>query len=150
MISPELLRRFTLFAGLPPEMLADMAHFCIEEVLEDNTYLFQQKDNADELFFVLEGTVDLLMDMDDQGKRRTEIESIVTGELVGWSALVEPHRYKLSGVAVGDVRLVVMNAVSLREYLDTQREWSYLLMQRLAQIIGTRLDHMRTRFISMV
>lgn len=150
MISPELLRRFTLFAGLPPQALAEIAQFCEEEILEADTYLFEQGDDADELYLVLDGTVDLLMDMDSTGETRSELETIVAGEMVGWSGLVEPHEYKLSAAATTDVKVVIVDAIRLREYLSVHSEFGYLLMHRIAQVIGERLGHMRTRFISMV
>lgn len=150
MISPELLRRFKLFAGLPPEVFADIAQFCEEHILETDTYLFQQKAPAEELYLVLEGTADLLMDMDEKGTSRTEIETVVVGEVVGWSALIEPHVYQLSAVATSHLKVIVIDATKLRDYFSNKPEWGYLLMMRLAQVIGERLGHMRTRFISMV
>lgn len=150
MISPELLRRFKLFAGLPPEIFTEIAQFCEETSLEPETYLFEQKGTADEVYLILEGTADLLMDMDETGATRTEIETVVVGEVVGWSALVEPHVYQLSAVATSQIKVIVINAVKLRDYLAAKPEWGYLLMMRLAQVIGERLGNMRTRFISMV
>ncbi len=150
MISPELLRRFRLFAGLPPEVFADIAQFCEETVLETDTYLFEQKAPADELYLILEGAADLLMDMDENGQERTEIETVVVGEVIGWSSIVEPHVYQLSAVAASHLKVIVVNATKLREYLSDKPEWGYLLMMHLAQVIGERLGNMRTRFVSMV
>ncbi|MGQ9908187.1 MAG: cyclic nucleotide-binding domain-containing protein [Candidatus Flexifilum sp.] len=150
MISPELLRRFKLFAGLPPEALAEIAQFCEEEALEADTYLFEQGDEADELYLVLDGAVDLLMDIDSKGESRTEIETVVAGEALGWSALVEPHEYQLSAAAATEVKVILIDAPRLRDYLAAHPDHGYVLMRRVAQMIGERLGHMRTRFISLV
>jgi len=149
MVSPELLSRCALFAALPPPALAQIAKFCDEVALPPHSYLFEQKRPSDKLFLLLEGTVDLLMDMDEDGVERSVVERLVADDVVGWSALVEPHRYKLSAVAASGMKAISINALKLREYLAANPEYGYSVVLRVAHIIGERLSHMRTRFLSM-
>lgn len=148
MISPELLRRFALLGGLPPEMYEAIAQFSHELTLEIDTYLFEQNRPANEVFLVLDGTVDLLMNMDEKGRHREEVETLVPGEFIGWSALIEPHEYKLSAVTAEDTHLIVIEAVKFLDLLEQNPDWGYLVMQRIAGIIGERLTHMRMRLMS--
>lgn len=148
MISPELLRRYALFGGLPHDAFEAIAQFSDELTLEADTYLFEQSTPAEELILVLTGTVDLLMDMDETGDERKEIETVVAGEFVGWSAIVEPHIYTLSAVTTEDSQLIVIDAAKFRELLEANHEWGYLVMQRFAKMIGMRLTNMRMRLMS--
>ena len=83
MISPEILRRYQLFAGLPLEVLKEIAQFSRELTLEADTYLFQEGDSAEELYLIISGGIDLQLVMPDNGSQNIEVEMIVPGELVG-------------------------------------------------------------------
>lgn len=148
MISPELLRRYTLFGGLSHEMFEAIAQFSDELKLEKDTYLFEQNDSADEVYLVVDGAVELLIDMDEEGEEREEVEPVVAGEMAGWSALIEPHVYKLSAVATEDSNVIVIKADQLRDLLKNNPETGYMVMQRVAKTIGERLTNMRMRLMS--
>jgi len=148
-ISPEILRRFPIFAGLPPQAFAELAQFGDEDMLTADTLLFEEGEEADKLYLLLEGSVDLLMNLDEKGEKQIEIETLVAGEIVGWSALVEPHIYKASAAASTLVRVAVLDAVKVRAYIAEHPEQGLVMMQRLAQTIGARLNHMRIRLISL-
>ncbi|MCC6614061.1 MAG: cyclic nucleotide-binding domain-containing protein [Anaerolineae bacterium] len=149
MISPELLRRFPIFAGLPPQAFADLAQMADEDMLTADTLLFQEGEEADELYLLLEGSVDLLMNLDEKGDKQIEIETLVAGEIAGWSALIAPHVYKASAAASTLVRVAVLDAVRLRAYIVAHPEHGLRIMEHLAQTIGDRLNHMRIRLISL-
>jgi CRP-like cAMP-binding protein len=148
MISPELLRRFKLFGGLEHDMFEAIAQFSNELTVESDTYLFEQNDNAEELYLVLKGSVDLLMDMDEEGEVRNEVETVVAGEFVGWSAFIEPHTYKLSAATTEESHLLVVEAEKLRKLLEDNPGAGYKVMTRIAETIGTRLTNMRMRLMS--
>lgn len=149
MISPELLRRYGLFAGLPHDLFESIAQFSDELTLEPDTYLFEQGDSADELYLIMSGSVDLLIDMDDEGRERSEVETVVDGEAVGWSALIEPFEYTMSAAALTKTHVIIIDAVKLREVLEAHPQWGYRVMQRVAKIIGERLTNMRLRLMSL-
>jgi CRP/FNR family transcriptional regulator, cyclic AMP receptor protein len=150
MISPEMLRRYALFAGLEFKALVDIAQICDEESVTDGTYLFVEDEPADKLYIVLEGVIDLLMRLDETGEKEIDIETSVVGDMLGWSALVEPHQYKLSGLAITDARVIAVDAEALKEYLASNPATGLTLMTRMAIILSKRLDNMHTRFVSMV
>lgn len=149
MISPELLRRYAIFGGLPQEVFEAIAQFSDELTLEEDTYLFEQNEPAEEFILVLSGSVDLLMDMDEEGEKRNEIETVVAGEFVGWSAIIEPNVYTLSAATTEESQLIIIDAVKFRELLEANHEWGYLVMQRVAKSMGTRLTNMRMRLMSL-
>lgn len=149
MISPEILRRYNLFAGLPPEALKEIALFSKELALEANTYVFQEGDPAEELYLIISGGIDLQLDMRDADEKRTDVEMIVPGEMLGWSALIEPHIYHLSAVTTTTTRVVVIEGAKLREFLTKHPEWGYAILLRIARIVGDRLSKTRLRLISI-
>jgi CRP/FNR family transcriptional regulator, cyclic AMP receptor protein len=150
MISPETLRRFSLFAGLDPAWFKDIAMVGEEVKLAQGEWLFHEGDDADALYLVLNGSVELKINLDVQSSRQADISTVSAGEVIGWSALVEPEVYTLGAVAASDVQLVRLDAVGLRKLMEQNCEFGFHLMRQLAKVLGQRLTNLRVQFVSLV
>lgn len=150
MVSPELLRRFSLFAGLDAGAFKSLAMAGEEITLKAGDWLFHEGDEADALYLILSGSLDLTINLDKEGSRQADLCTLVEGDAVGWSALVEPHTYKLGAVAASDARLIRLDADQLRDLMISRPEVGYMLMHRIAQVIGNRLNNLRVRFVSLI
>lgn len=149
MISPEQLRRFSLFAGLEPGLFKDIAMISEEVAFGQGEWLFRERDEADAVFLVLSGTVDLKIDLDAEGTSQADLSTVIEGELVGWSGLVEPYTYGLGCVASSDAKLVKIDADGLRELMANKPNQGLILMGQVAQVMKTRLTNLRVRFVSI-
>lgn len=149
MVSPELLRRFSLFAGLDPGIYKELATASKEISLKTGEWLFMEGDDANALYLVLDGKIDLKITLDPKGQRRQHISTVAEGHMMGWSALVEPYMYTLSAVAVADCRLVSLEASAVRDMMERNPAIGYTIMKRLAQAIGARLANLRVQFASL-
>ncbi len=150
MISPETLRRFALFAGIAPAHFKDLAMAGEEVELEEGEWLFREGDEADGLYLIVSGTVDLKIALDASGERQADLETLVAGEVLGWSALVEPYLYTLGAVVTSRASLVKLDAARLRKLLEDNPQLGFQIMTRLASVIGDRLKNLRVRFVSLV
>ena len=149
MISPEQLRRFSLFAGLDPGVFKDLAMISEEVAFGEGEWLFHERDEADAVYLVLSGTVDLKIGLDQEGKRHADLCTLIEGEMVGWSGVVEPFTYGLGCIASSEARLVKMDADRLRELMAQKPEQGLILMSQVAQVIKARLTNLRVRFVSI-
>lgn len=150
MISPETLRRFALFAGIAPAHFKDLAMAGEEVNLEEGEWVFREGDEADALYLVVSGTIALKIALDASGERQADLETLVAGEVLGWSALVEPYQYTLGAVATSRASLVKLDAARLRKLLEDNPQLGFQIMTRLASVIGDRLKNLRVRFVSLV
>jgi CRP-like cAMP-binding protein len=150
MISPETLRRFSLFAGLDAAAYKELAMAGREVSISAGSQLFRENTIADAFYVILNGAITLSIDLDEDGTRRDEISIVREGEMVGWSALVEPYFYTLNAVAATDSTLVRLAAGPTRQLMDENPVIGYILMKRLAKAIGVRLTHLRIECVSKV
>ncbi len=150
MISPETLRRFSFFAGVDPALLKEIAMLGEEVSVQAGEWIFHQGDPAEALYIILEGTVDLKMNLDEAGTRQVDACTLVEGDIVGWSALVEPHIYTLRAAAASPTRLAKLDGAGLRNLMARDPATGYWIMQRLAQVLAKRLTNMRVRFASFI
>lgn len=149
MISPEVLRRFAVFGGLAPADYLDLAMISERMSCPKAECLFEEGNPAEDVFLIIEGSVALKFRHNGQSWVSSEVESVIAGEIIGWSALVEPYEYTMSAITETDTELVKIDGKQLRHQIEQNPELGYPIMKRMAEIIGTRLRNIRVRFVSL-
>jgi CRP-like cAMP-binding protein len=149
MISPEILRRFTLFAGLDAAEHKEIALVSEEVELKKGAWLFKEGDAADDFYLIISGKVSLMMNMDASDSRQLELDTLVRGDPLGLSALIEPHLYQMGALAEDDTRLVKIDAQAMADLLAKYPQMGYRVMMAVARMAGERLNHLRVRFVSL-
>lgn len=151
MISTETLRRYPLFAGQDAEMLKQIARLAKEKEVGADTWLFFDGEAAKTLYVLMEGSLDLTLNVGDFGQQKIEkITPLIEGEVVGWSALVPPHVYTLGAQTIEKSRLIVFDGPELRQLLDDNPQSGYLLLKKLAEEISRRLASKCTQLMSLI
>jgi signal transduction histidine kinase len=75
------------------------------------------------------------------------------GGAVGWSALVAPYTFTLSGICLEPCKFIALDAQLLRDFMRQNPQAAYKIMTGIAELIGTRLrdmTNMLTYFLSIV
>lgn len=150
MLSPQDLHRIPLFAEMSHDVLTELALYSTEITALKQEQIFKEGDTAAALYIILDGTVDIRVVMDATRQTYADVATLVAGDLVGWSALVEPYIYRMGAFAQTDVRLAQIKARDLHNIIADYPEEGCMLMTRVAQIVGDRLDALRTRFASLI
>ena len=141
MISPELLRRYPYFAGVDDECLKAVAMIADEQSVAAGTEIFAEGDAADNLSIIVRGEVNIQYILGN-GERRT-VDALVNGDILGWSALVEPYKYTAIGTACKDTSLVMIDAKQLRGLCNGTPLLGYKLMSQIAKLLAHRLESAR-------
>jgi CRP/FNR family cyclic AMP-dependent transcriptional regulator len=147
MISPEALRRYPFFAQLDPKQLANLAMITEEIRCEDGETIFRQHDRAENLYFLMEGCVDLYYTIQEAYLEADQKEALVCqinpGEIFGISTLIPPHEMTSSARSTNHSRIMEIDGSQLKELFDQDREMGFLLMRRVAKAALLRLDSTR-------
>jgi CRP-like cAMP-binding protein len=148
MISPELLRRFPFFAGFSANELKQFAMAGREHSLAAGERLFAEGEPANECYFLIEGEIEILICSDPDCRESVPLSTLPAGELVGWSALVEPHIYTASACAARSSRVIAFHRAEL-EVLAADAQLHCRLVAKVAQTIGRRLKDARVQLLSV-
>lgn len=143
MISPEQLRRYPYFANIREEALKEVAMISDEAAAETGQMIFGEDDSADVLYILVDGEVDLKYTLGD-GQQRV-VDTIVAGELLVWSALVEPYRCQTTGVARKPCKLISINGTKLRALCEQNSDLGYRMLISITQCLATRLEGARVQ-----
>jgi CRP-like cAMP-binding protein len=150
MISPEILRRFSLLNGLDVAFYKDLALESKEITLTQGEELFKEGDKAGYIYMVLSGKVELQMNLNEKGDRRIDTLTLVDGQLIGWSGLVPPYVYTLNAVARTDARLAQLDARALQDLMAHNPEVGYAVTRNLTVVLAERLTNLRVQFASLI
>jgi CRP-like cAMP-binding protein len=152
MVSSELLRRYPLFAGQNHYMLEEIAMLSNEISKEKDEWLFHENEAAEKLYLVLDGAVALTVYvyLNGSGQHLSSSHSLGKGEIVGWSAIIPPHQYKMGAMAVKNSSLLEIDAPPLCQLLDDNPEYGYHFLRQIAEVVSERYMLVNIQILSLM
>jgi CRP-like cAMP-binding protein len=113
--------------------------------------IFHEGEKAQFLYVIQEGVLDLTFHLKMGGvESDLTIDKKGKGESVGWSALVSPHLYTLSGVCRKPLKALIFDGESLLELCREDPTFGFVLMRNVAELVGTRMKQLETMFIQEI
>lgn len=134
-------------AGLSPETTARLASIAEVREFAAGTALTQEGQITEEFSIVLAGRVALRMLVPERGM--VTILTVEPGDVVGWSAIVPPHRATSTCIAIEPVRLLAMPGEALRALLRADHALAASLYPRVLQVVGRRLAATRLQLLDL-
>jgi len=130
-----------LLEGLAPGDAADVMALGSSIPVPLGSELFRLGDPATSVFVIERGRIALSMPMQVFGRAEDVlIEERTAGELLGWSALIPPHRFTLKAGAVLDSEVISIPRNALLGFFRTHPEIGYVVTRNVAEIVGRRLQ----------
>lgn len=117
--------------------------------LPKGEHVFENGRPANSFFLILKGKVRLLAEEQDV-RFDTEakmglLQELGPGEVVGWSWVIQPYRWRFFAVAFTDVQMLVVNGVALRKAMAKDHLFAYEIYKRLVPVMNDRLIASRQR-----
>ena len=145
-----------LFNGLSETQLDNLIAIGNETRIQKGQWLFREDEDAQQMFVLKAGAVELLTTVED------DIELPITiirtpGNCFGTSTLVPPHRYSLTARVVEDGTLLTIKKDDIEELIKQDHELGYAILINLSKHFLDRLKetrqelkiHFKTIFKSM-
>lgn len=136
------LRSCYLFQGISPSQIGRIAAITREQQFQKGHWLFQEGLEATHLYLVKEGTVELVIKVEDAIEIPIAVIRPDNGCL-GIGALVEPYQYSLSARCLDDSTLLAISKTRLHELMADDFELHCAIMTNLAKKLLNRLKETR-------
>ena len=124
-----------LFKGIASHIIDEIADIAVEEVLPAGHRVFENGDFADSLYVLEEGAIDIVI----EGKRRMSFSVNQQADVFGWSALVEPRRYKANAECAKESHVIKIDGDRLMRVFERHPSEGLSVMKRLTGVVASRL-----------
>jgi len=142
-----MLAEHPFFQGLAAHHLHMIAHRASEDIFREQGYIFSEGEKAGKFYAIYKGKVALEAFAAQRGQ--ITIETLEGGEVLGWSWLFPPYRWRFSARVVEPAQVIVMDGVYLRDQAKEDHEFGYELEKRIAQVVVQRLQATRLRLLDV-
>jgi CRP-like cAMP-binding protein len=142
----DLLAAQPVLFDLEPDDIDLMAGCSRNQVFEAGTFLARQDQPADHFFVLRDGRVALEL---QSPTGPLLIETIGSGDLVGWSWLFPPNQWAFDVEAIVTTKAVVIDGACLRNKCDADPTFGYRVMKRFARVMVDRLQMTRVRLLDV-
>jgi CRP/FNR family transcriptional regulator, cyclic AMP receptor protein len=118
---------------------ASELHFGVQQ------QIFLEGSDADRFYLIHAGRVAL--ETFAPGKGVITIQTIGSGEALGWSWLFPPYRWHFTARSVDRTEVVAFNAHKLRERAGEDHDFGYDITMRVSQVLLQRLQATRMQLL---
>ncbi|HEV2395585.1 MAG TPA: cyclic nucleotide-binding domain-containing protein [Candidatus Sulfotelmatobacter sp.] len=135
------------FAGLDSAFISLMVGCASNVHFKRGDFMFREGDPADTFYLLRHGkvAVEVFAPQHDP----IMVATLEEGEILGWSWLLAPYRWKHQARALDDVRAIAMDGKCLRGKCDQNHDLGYEILKRFARIIEQRLETTRLQLIDV-
>ena len=140
-----ILRQHQFFKDLPEKYFTIILGCTSHVVFKESEVILKEGDAADKFYLIRSGKIAIYIDQPQQ----ITIQTIQEGDILGWSWLAPPYRYRFSAKAVENTRALALDGKCLREKCEKNPEMGYELMKRLVGVFTERLEATRIRLLDI-
>lgn len=137
----------TFFEGLEPEFTSLLVGCASNVRFKAGEYVFREGGDANEFYLIRKGKVSL--EIFAPQREPIMIETLMEGEILGWSWLLPPYQWKFHARAVEDTLATVLDGRCLRAKCEENPKFGYEVLKRFIGIITQRLESTRFQLLDV-
>lgn len=143
----QVIAETPLFEGIPAQLAEELQRCAQEGTFQEGFDLILSGNSADTFYVIREGIVALEV----QPPHRSAITILTLGEgdILGWSWIFPPYKWHFDARAITPTKVVSFDARSIRGKCESDHEFGYKLMKRLAEIMLERLVATRLQLLDL-
>ena len=142
-----VLAEHPFFKGLKRPYLQLVSEYASRARFNAGEVIFREGERATLFYLIRRGKVAVETFTPNRGP--IIIQTVGEGELLGWSWLIEPYRWRFDARAVELTRAIVLDGECLRRRCEEDHEFGYELMKRVATIVEHRLQATRLQLLDV-
>ena len=147
MLLRSVVNEHPLFEGLDNHYLYGLHGCASEAAFEAGSEIFTFGEPADAFYLIGEGRISL--DIAVPGKNVLPVQTLQSGEVVGWSWMYPPYQWQFSGRALEATTAITFDAHCVRTLMAQDHEFGFEMMQRFSKIVIERLQATRIQLADL-
>jgi CRP-like cAMP-binding protein len=143
----ETLREIRFLHEMGPMHLEQISSISHLRDYNEGDIVFRQGDAAQNVYLIVSGAVSL--EICAAGSGCKQILTVSTGELLGWSSMLEQSCYTARARVLTTTRLAEINAAQFLTICERDPQFGYELMRRTAMALAKRLSATRMQLLDV-
>jgi CRP/FNR family transcriptional regulator, cyclic AMP receptor protein len=139
-----ILAEFPFFKGLDQRYIQLIAGCASNAHFNPGELILREGEEADQSYIIRHGKVALEVAFVPE-RDPIVIQTIGEGDVLGWSWLFPPYRWRFSARAVTPTEAIALDGKYIRIKCEEDHDLGYELLKRFAQVIEQRFQAMRRR-----
>jgi CRP-like cAMP-binding protein len=144
---PDLLAEHAFFHELSSQALALLAGCAKNVHFEAGRYIAHEGDEALTFYALRRGRVAVQVHSPEGGT--LVVQTLGVGEVLGWSWLFPPHRWRFDAVALEPTSAVEFDGACLRGKCENDAAIGFPFVRRFAQVIVQQLEAARLQLMDI-
>lgn len=154
MVNLDILKKIEALQELSENQLIKIQNICEIVEVKDGDRLFREGDPAEQVWFVIEGKVDLRFELPDRRQTSTDhtvssvkVQRFSVAKVLGWSCFVPPYKMRLSAYCVSQTcRIVRIEREALLQLFKDDTSMGYIFLSYLIKVVGYRFHQFQDEF----
>lgn len=142
-----ILAEHPFFQGLAPEQLNVLVGCASNVRFEAGQEIFREGEEAKNFYLIRQGKV--FLEVFVPGRGSIVIQTLGEGEVIGWSWLVPPYRWRFDARASELVRAIALDGECLRGKCEADPRLGFELLKRFAHVMTERLQATRLQLLDV-
>ena len=143
----DLLKEHPFFEELSEAQLDLLGGCGKNEHFKEDQLIFREDDPADQFYVLRKGRIALEIDGAQRGL--ITIQTLEAGDIMGWSWLIPPYRWRFYATALEEASVVALDGACLRGKCEKDAELGYALMKRFSAVLAKRLEQTRIQLLDI-
>ena len=135
------------FHGMPREFVHAISTEATERTYVADDMIAREGAEADVFYLVLDGKVALELEAADRPP--ITVQTVGPGEVVGWSWLIPPHRWRFNVRALKPTRLLSIDGGVIRRTVHAHPDWGFEFLIRFLPVLSERLENTRVQLLDI-
>ena len=131
--------------GVREEHIKLLAECAMKTQFAAGENIFKEGETANRFYLIEEGEVAL--ESNPTGGASTVIDTVQSGDLLGWSWLFPPYIWHFGARATKPTTAIFFYGTILREYCERDHSLGYELFKRMSEVMTDRLQSARGRLL---
>jgi CRP-like cAMP-binding protein len=147
-LTSEDLIKIRFFDNYSEKQLDTIAKMSMIKEFAVKEILFEQYDELSEVYVLLQGSLSLGISL--ASEKRIHLGTIEEGQLFSWSAVFSPYISTAWVMAVTPARVISIDAKKLNKEIETDCNFGFKTMSKIAQTISHRLSDTRFQLMNQM
>jgi CRP/FNR family transcriptional regulator, cyclic AMP receptor protein len=142
-----ILTTHPFFAGMKPEHLQLLVGCASNVRFDAGKFILREGEEANEFYLMRHGKVALEVYAPERGP--INIQTLGEGDILGWSWLVPPYRWKFDARVIEMTRAIALDGKCLRQKSESDCQLGYELLKRFSQVMVDHLQAARLQLLNV-